>query len=559
MLNFQKHKGLQRLSVLSFFALIAIPLMASAGVSQRNGNFYMNYTDVTSAEPDSVMIERTYNSRAIGQGLFGKGWGSDMETQLQLTGDGILVIYENGTGRREHFKASEVTSESIKAAVDQIIEAADKDDAFVDESQKMGQRDILLGSSDARQSWWKRYADKGLLKSTHAGIGSTYHSIDNKFGVQVITRTSSGYVRNSGGQVDEFDLRGFLIRHEDSRRSKKEIHYYRNAEGQIQRIEDGRHVLKLVYGKDGTITSIMDGDDKVLAQYNYRSGLLIRSVDMEQYVYVYRYDKFYNMTGIGYQDGREMFIAYDDHQMVRYVRSPSGRVRHYDYGYEESSDGAVEYTRESVGSGDSKQVKLHKYIEKKRSDGTSYLSNIGQTFLDLDDGLKSDISLASLIGEEKASVQNFYDDKGRVIRKAIGSCVVSYSYNDAGRPTEISMHKNDDQKSALRIQYEYGNGDLLTHIISSEGSKMDLAYNSKKQMSGIRSKEISIQIEYNSKGKISSLAQRGGDTLIVTYDDNGEVKSSTTKSGNRMNARPIIQTLSELIKLTRLTGVNLGI
>ena len=58
------------------FLLILVPTFSFAGVNLKNGNFYINYTDIIApGGGHDIEIIRTYNSKATEVGWFGFGWG----------------------------------------------------------------------------------------------------------------------------------------------------------------------------------------------------------------------------------------------------------------------------------------------------------------------------------------------------------------------------------------------------------------------------------------------------------------------------------------------------
>ena len=60
--------------------LLFITTAATAGVNIKNGNFYISYTDHDLAKFNGFELMRTYNSKSVEKGLFGFGWGSEIET-----------------------------------------------------------------------------------------------------------------------------------------------------------------------------------------------------------------------------------------------------------------------------------------------------------------------------------------------------------------------------------------------------------------------------------------------------------------------------------------------
>ena len=84
---------------LSSWLLFSIFNPAQAGMNLFNGNFHQGWLDYQTTSADSAFfIQRTYNSASPYEGLFGKGWCSNVETRLEITAAQLRVV-ECGGGR----------------------------------------------------------------------------------------------------------------------------------------------------------------------------------------------------------------------------------------------------------------------------------------------------------------------------------------------------------------------------------------------------------------------------------------------------------------------------
>src|SRR3954470_24284986 len=85
-------------------ALVFSPLLASAEVSLKNGNFFKSYTDIVYPGGFDPKIERIYNSKTnYTGGMFGAGWGVEYEVYLTVSADGSVVVHEWGGGAENRF------------------------------------------------------------------------------------------------------------------------------------------------------------------------------------------------------------------------------------------------------------------------------------------------------------------------------------------------------------------------------------------------------------------------------------------------------------------------
>ncbi len=87
------------------YLLILMTLgLASAGeITPATGVFRDVHTDVGKPEDGPLSVDRYYNSKAEGPGLFGPGWGTIYETRLTVEKDGTFIIHEQGNGRANRF------------------------------------------------------------------------------------------------------------------------------------------------------------------------------------------------------------------------------------------------------------------------------------------------------------------------------------------------------------------------------------------------------------------------------------------------------------------------
>ncbi|QKQ27172.1 DUF6531 domain-containing protein [Candidatus Reidiella endopervernicosa] len=189
--------------------MTAIPSQTEAGVNLKNGNYYITYTDIVIAGRHDLEIERTYNSRSGGKGIFGIGWGSDYETSLAVQGDGTVVIRENGSGARTVFRPPSLSKEEIESAVDAIIQAANQDNRFSNDRERRDERNKLLRDAEFRSNAWTRYVEKGC--SNHATFLSGL-SIEPPLVVNSVYYAHTGFQRSNSSQIDEFDTSGALTR-----------------------------------------------------------------------------------------------------------------------------------------------------------------------------------------------------------------------------------------------------------------------------------------------------------------------------------------------------------
>ena len=110
-----------------------------SGVNLKNGNFFISYKDIVSTSKGiSLDLTRTYNSKSTSKGWFGYGWGTPFETRLEVSADGSVIVFENGSGGRARFVASSGVSKSvIQNSVKKLFQRLRKDLNFQPRQKKI--------------------------------------------------------------------------------------------------------------------------------------------------------------------------------------------------------------------------------------------------------------------------------------------------------------------------------------------------------------------------------------------------------------------------------------
>jgi len=259
-------------------------MSAQAGVQPRNGDFFINYTDIIVPDGDAepLSLERTYNSRSQEHGWFGLGWGTPFETSLKTDRNGSIIVKENGSGAHTRF---------------------DKVD------RKLAPLAINVKSGDELY-YSGRWADEWLVRST------------------------GGYVRyDAYGKKEGFDTKGRLV---SLTSAKIDWRIKRDKAGLPKQIVSNKGaVINFAMNDNGTVARIWGvyGGRCREATYSYRGDLLLQSMDVDGNRYLFGYDKVGNMTVIQYSDRKQMHIEYDAYQYVRKVEKRDGRKVFYEYGH----------------------------------------------------------------------------------------------------------------------------------------------------------------------------------------------------------------------------------
>lgn len=514
-------------------ALLLLPVLASAGVNTKNGNFYITYRDfVQESDGHELDINRTYNSKATEVGWFGFGWGSIFETRMIVMPDGSVVVHEQGAGRENYYSPED--SSQLQAGVEKIVAVVAERDKL-DQEAAAGLRQKLLANADLRTSKVVKYGIQAELPE-----GATVQSS----GCSVITRHKNEYQRTTcegsnyfGSGTDYFDLAGRLIRHEEGD-YKFTIHY---AGKHPDRIEDslGQKVF-LVWNMSGHIQMAWPGTGKPVETYSYdESGNLLKANEIAGNVYNFQYDSNHNMTQIRYIDNTHVDMQYDEKSCITSVTELDGSKTTYAYRTDPNNES-------------------HYWTTVTRTEATGEQSSREHEFSLTTDatGVEKLASMSRTEGQRKQDI--ILDDQGRVkrVNKSNGSFA------------EYTYHPNLNKVSAVvtnegKTEFEYNKAGDLIRAKNSQGQLITLGYDSKKQINRMvetdksRHTRRELTFKYNAQGKPAKIKLAGKGEINVEYDEHGEIAKVESKQGAKM-ALQVTEAFQLLLSVVKVGGVDLG-
>ena len=371
--------------------LVLMPLSVKGGVIIKNGNFLISYTDISFSLESG--LKRTYNSKSDFKGMFGVGWGSKLESYLDVQGDGTVLLRENGGGGTSILRPPVLSKDDIRASVDRIMLAAEHDGRFRDDTEYHEKRQELLRDAEKRSFLWSNYVKKGMVEPRRIKPGTVYRG--QKWGEQQrLLRTHDGYqlINQTGFTVREFDTSGRLTAIRKLHQGNAEIlHIVRDRMGHISRVADQNgQQWSFHMNDDGTVARI-DTPNGKSSYYNYADRFLIGSIDIYGNRYSYRYDRYdrnSHLTAIGYADNSRQIITYtgtehDDkyHLKARSVTKPDGTTVWYDYDEKgDRANGEVYYsTKVTKNNPDSDIFLLYEFWHEVLQDGSLHIKRIRTT------------------------------------------------------------------------------------------------------------------------------------------------------------------------------------
>lgn len=544
------------LSLLLTAFLLLIPVSTYAGVNLKNGNFYINYTDVVLEGRQHVFeIRRTYNSKSAFKGLFGFGWGTDIETYLVAQGDGSVIVYENGGGAKVTFLPPVLSNERLEKAVTQMVEAAVKNNLRV--QGKLPNYEQLLQDSELRSAWWKRLVNKGFIKPRKIKPGTNFRT--HTWGGQRLMRTHDGYLRYTNDLVEKFNLDGMLI--ENTFSDGESQYILRDHDGRISRVQfqDGRF-LQFHLNTDGRVVQISPSSGNS-ATYSYVGNSLVLATDVAGNTYLYNYDDFYNLTSIGYSDGSFKRISYElMTQFTQAVTDSDDSTTWYKYGYI-NDDQSAYFTEVHIRDFDGQERNnRHEYYMAKTPNGRSFAQRIRTDI----DGVITDTTYNSSkkpikISRGQGGSQFEYDARNRLTLKVVDGQVLLLSYDDTvNKISKVVKYAVGEEDLKRVYEYEYLPNGYLLKAFNNQEEEAFFSYNKYGHLITIEMPENIMNIEYNQLGK-RVMFRVGDKAMRVDYDQSGEVEDVSSvgdSNGDALDIQLLIYSLSDLVEPS---GESLGL
>lgn len=330
---------------------VLLPLAALTQVNVNNGNFYVSYSDLTLGKSE-WSVERVYNSFATDNGLFGKGWGSNLATRLWSLPDGQLLVIHYGSGGEDLYVPARLDRKGIFQMIDSILADEIKRNKLQRTPTDVTRRRAALFSDATRRAsaYVRALANAGIDCPVSAERTSTFWV--NEYRESETIRWEKGlFLLKRYDDQYYFDRCGRLVRWV---KAADDIRFTYSSAGRLLFITRGSDTARVELDKEGKVSSVFRTDSagrRQTSSYLYNAdGLLTHTVDVDSNVYVYEYDRNFNMIFTRYMDGSYRRIEYDPatNRTIGF-RERTGDSSRYEYGYMYLPDGRLNtdhyYTR----------------------------------------------------------------------------------------------------------------------------------------------------------------------------------------------------------------------
>ncbi|WP_406685483.1 DUF6531 domain-containing protein [Seonamhaeicola sp. MEBiC1930] len=527
-----------------------------AGVNLKNGNYYVSYTDIEMNTFRSAFtsIVRTYNSKSTTVGLFGFGWGSELETKLYVYPDGTLIVQENGSGGTTYYKSSLVTDDMLELMIDELLDVTLSEGAISDSPDAIiERRNRLMRDMEYRSREWGKYVKKGLLEyTTDFPEGMEWESYQR--GNSKMIRTGNGYKRITNRETETFDLSGNMTRYDKGNGEYSILEYKDNKLYKMIAASGDELIFKL--NEDGFITSIKSKVGN--SSYIYDGKKLIETKDAASNIYKHAYDDLYNMTSISYQDGSTYRIEY--HPKTFYVKKiidKVGDITEYEYHVFYNEDGTIDKNhyatsviKEFYGE---KNSNYYEYIIGVKLNGERYNKMIKTTI----NGISKETHYDELCNKPTSITRNEY----KTTFKYNNRCLLIEKLSASGDSIYIKYHSKFEKITNVKnyngeTSFEYNDEGNLIKANKVNGANLELTYDDKGRIESMNQDGDILTFQYNKYGKPIKISKKEGGFIRIEYDKNGEIERVDSNGDHEM-ALEVTQAYQNMLALIKPAGVNL--
>lgn len=518
-----------------------------AVVDMKNANYSDYWVDLMVPGNNLFLrISRTYSSRSLFSGMFGFGWCSNLETQIEITLEGNLLLSDCGSSPIAYYPAK-YNTQLINDSVDKIISLItkkypDKGKKYFDTLRDQLRSDHMLRTQIAGEVGYKISPTKNTVY------------LANGKEIDRITFDGTNYVHAlPDGTFQHFDNQGKLFQLSDKNKNFVRATYINGVPSQIT--DNNGNKLTFQYTPEKKIKKII-GMNGLLATYKFRGENLIGVTNAWKNTYAYSYDNSHNLTKIVFPDGTYKAISYVEMKdWVREFRDRDGCIETYDFVL--SSDNPRDhYSSNAVKKCGAKvQFKSHyEFWYQARTDQEKYLSRV----LSEKNSQILDISYHQDFGKP-ISVRNNADittlqylETGLVKQKTVSAFnpvdersqrySIDFDYNNDHLidATDTGFFaKNGSLTKRKKTQYKYDSAGRLVSAKCTDGQFVEIRYNTNGLIAGINDHaKKEVLIEYDEKTlKPVSLTRPSIGTIKLSYSPTGVIKKVQNKGGSTVNSQ----------------------
>jgi len=517
------------LAVFSFYAL--------GLVDTKNANYTKTFRDISlSTQGLALMVERTYNSRSLYNGMFGFGWCSNLETRLDVLPDNTLMLVECGGGAEIIYTSNKAPGNQ-QLTVNKIMSVVRNKKGLPKKYIKQVERDVKK-SGALRSELIRAFGLKG--KATG---GQVYRALGRQN--ETISLQGNQYRRTlPNGIIQLFSTNGLLTRIMD--KSGNWINIQRRK-GRIAKVIDNRgRSLQFQWGKDGGLT--IRGPKGLKAQYTIKADNLVQVTNARGERYQHFYDNYHNLTKTRYPDSTFEALTYNtDKDWVVSFKNRRACIERYKYNTNNKNKNHYwTDVKKTCGKRVTNQSR-YEFWNRQKPDGTKYLFRARQSVngqvadmtYDMKTGAPLRITRNGVTTRYAYNAQGFLKSRSDATRTVLFS-----SYNNrCKKPTQVVIKYMQRNKVSREVKTQISYDPKKCHLMMARQNSTGRWVSVKRDHRG-RITEMQDQskkrilVAYNEKyGKPQMITRPGVGSIKVFYDQNGRVDSSKSTTNPTVAAQ----------------------
>ncbi len=546
--------------------VISIGYVFSQGVvNVQNGNINHYFKDFSvPGHGYNLELERSFNSKSNFYGMFGHKWGSNFDTLFKVTPEGTVTITEFGGGFETTFTPEKYGQKNVAEFINAIYEKvppASKSETLKDSLKN----DVEFRHKLALEYKVTKPIAMGIKLYANDRGPETLEKIKSKAGTSQWLRTFAD------GKKEFFSEQGLLIRKEDPNKNFLNLDYDTN--GRLAKVSDlsGRQIT-FSYTAKGFIESVTSPlGTKCSYKYDKEENL-IYAKNARGYDFTYQYMPTHHMTEIAYNaSSQKEVMKYDTEDRITYHEGPEDILSTYQYDTKGAPDKYfnVLVTKE-VGKKPTQVTTVDKYEYEfgERENGTSYTSKIVTVL----DGVRTETAYNACCGKpisiaQDGKVTKFeYYANGLLKNKVSPSGEkVELSYENTFNKVSKVVQANPNLKqpaadttNTTEFRYD-ANGNLSYAFNKTKNISVQLFYDTKGRIKQLQDQGgRKIFFDYNELGKPTKISLEGTGSIVVSYNAGGEITNVKSTAGRQI-AVDVTAAFQSLLDIIRPAGVSLNI
>ena len=516
---------------------LSFPSPSHAIIDMKNSNYSESWLDVSLPTSGyALKVKRYYNSRSIFNGIFGFGWCSEFETNIEKTAEGRLKLTECGAGQEVIYAPARFSAKDLDKTVNAILAYFKKTDSAATPQRTALLRDQLMDNAGLRNRWAKQ---AGIpIPDVKKG---TVYSAEN-LEVEQIKFDDSGYTRTlSDGSSQKFDVSGHLTHLYDKNGNFLKLVY---GTDNIREVIDNSG-KKLSFSFSGKRVQQITGPNGLTVSYKYKGEDLTEVKNMWKNAYTYEYDETHNLTHIGFPDKTFKALAYNkekDWVLSFTDRAVGGVSCTENYKYEMDRVTPQDHFWSIAVKKCGKEIKNEARFEfwyKTRADGRKYLSRVlTKSYTDtLDVTYHPEFGRPTTIKKGGVTTQFAYFPNGLIQEKSTSNARLLYEYkNQWNKVSKVSTEIFDAKGKKIKdrgTDFSYDGRANLIAAKNSDGQSVTLTYDGHGRIATITDQaKKEVLIKYDERtGKPSSISRPKVGSINVVYKPSGEISKVNSDDG----------------------------